>query len=60
MLLGFVGGLNMLQKISQVICEASKCDLKFRACVLHAEQALHRETLEGVAVIPHLIVLDFE
>ena len=50
----------MLQKISQVICKASKCDLKFGACVLHAEQALHRETLEGMAVIPNLIVLDLE
>ena len=50
----------MLQKISQVICKASKCDLKFGAGILHPEQALNAETLEGMAVIPYLIVLDFE
>ena len=50
----------MLQKVGQIICKASECDLKFRACVLHPEQALHRETLEGVAVLPHLVVLHFE
>ena len=50
----------MLQKVGQIVCKASECDLKFRACVLHPKQALHRETFEGVAIIPHLVVLNFE
>ena len=50
----------MLQKVGQIVCEARKCDLQFRACVLHSKEALHGKTLEGVAVLPHLIVLDLE
>ena len=50
----------MLQKVRQIVCEASECDLQFSACVLHPKEALHRETLEGVAVLPHFVILHFE